>query len=165
MYLDEFFNYKNQLAQDLLTEPEIVRLLDDDLASQESDGLMYTQVFPYEFVPETVEHGRTYICCDVDIDEVYNKTYLSPTIYVWIFTHKSLLRLPEGGVRTDKLCHEIVKKLTGSFDYGLGTLNLKRAKRFAPMMDYQGKMLVFSAKDFNTTAPTGKKIPTNRKTG
>lgn len=165
MYLDEFFQYKNQLAEDLLTESAIVRLLDDDLQNENADSLMYTQVFPYEYVPETVEHGRTFICCDVDIEEVYNKTFLSPIIYVWVFTHKSLLRLPEGGVRTDKLCHEIVKKLTGSFDYGLGTLNLKRAKRFAPMMDYQGKVLVFKAKDFNTTAPTGKTIPTNRKAG
>lgn len=165
MYLDEFFAYKNQLAEDLLTEENIVRLLDDDVQLTDADGLMYTQVFPYEFVPDTVEHGRTYICCDVDINHVENKTFLSPVLYVWIFTHKSLLHLPEGGVRIDKLAHEIAKKIDGSRNYGLGLLNLYSVKRFAPMMDYQGKVLVFHARDFNTVSPTGKSIPSNRKTG
>lgn len=165
MYLDEFFGYKNQLVGDLLTEPEIVRLLDDDLDPGSAEDLMYSQVFPYEYVPETVEHGRTFICCDVDIDKVFNKTFLSPVLYVWIFTHKSLLRLPEGGVRTDKLAHEIAKKIEGSRYYGLGVLNLSSCKRFAPMMDYQGKMLIFKARDFNMVQPTGKDIPSNRKTG
>lgn len=165
MYLDEFFGYKNQLVGDLLTEIEIVRLLDDDLEIQDAEELMYKQVFPYEYVPETVEHGRTFICCDVDIDKVYNKTFLSPVLYIWLFTHKSLLRLPEGGVRTDKLAHEIAKKIEGSYYYGLGALNLSSCKRFAPMMDYQGKVLIFRAKDFNTTSPTGKTVPSNRKTG
>ena len=165
MYLDEFFAYKNQLAEDLLTEENIVRLLDDDATATDGERLMYTQVFPYEFVPETVEHGRTFICCDVDITRVENKTFLSPVLYVWIFTHKSLLRLPEGGVRIDRLAHEIAKKIDGSRNYGLGVLNLYSVKRFAPMMDYQGKVLVFHARDFNTLAPTGKSIPANRKMG
>ena len=165
MYLDEFFGYKNQLVEDLLTEKEIVKLLGDDLEEQDAEKLMYTQVFPYEFVPETVEHGRTFICCDVDIDRVYNKTFLSPVLYIWLFTHKSLLRLPEGGVRIDKLAHEIAKKIEGSYYYGLGALSINSCKRFAPMMDYQGKVLVFKTRDFNTTAPTGKQIPSNRKTG
>lgn len=165
MYLDEFFAYKNQLAEDLLTEEKIVRLLDDDAVSTDSEKLMYSQVFPYEFVPDTVEHGRTFICCDVDIARVENKTFLSPVLYIWIFTHKSLLRLPEGGVRIDKLAHEIAKKIDGSRNYGLGVLNLYSVKRFAPMMDYQGKVLIFRTRDFNTVAPTGKGIPANRKTG
>lgn len=165
MYLDEFFGYKNQLAGDLLTEENIVKLLSDDLIVEDAENLMYRQVFPYEYVPETVEHGRTFICCDVDIDKVYNKTFLSPVLYVWLFTHKSLLRLPDGGVRTDKLAHEIAKKVEGSYYYGLGPLILSGCKRFAPMMDYQGKVLIFRARDFNTVAPTGKPIPSNRKTG
>ena len=165
MYLDEFFDYKNQLMEDMLTNQRIVSLLREDMSVEDARDLMYTQVFPYEYVPETIEHGVTYVCADVDIQRVQNKTYLSPTLYVWVFTHKSLLRLPEGGVRTDKLAHEIVKAINGSHMYGLGELELYSVKRFSPLTDYQGKVLVFHATDFNMTAPTGKPIPSNRKTG
>ena len=88
-----------------------------------------------------------------------------PAIYVWVFTHKSKMRLPEGGVRVDKLCSEIAKELNGSRYYGLGELDLYAVKRFAPMTDYQGKVMTFMATDFNRLSPTGKPIPTNRKRG
>lgn len=172
MYLDEFFAYKNQLMEDLLTNENIVRLMNDDLEPTSGESLMYTQVFPYEYIPETVEHGRTFICVDVDISRMSdrreapsNKLVYSPVIYIWVFTHKSLLRLPEGGVRVDKLTHEIAKAINGSHHYGMGSLELYSVKRFAPMMDYQGKVMTFDAKDWNHPNPTGKPWPTNRRLG
>lgn len=166
MQLQEFFDYKNQLMGDLLTNEEIVRLLDDDIAFEDAGSLAYENVFPCEYVPETVQDGKTFICFDVDIQKSVNKTYLSPTLYVWVFAHRSRLRLPNGGgVRTDKLCSEICKAINGSLKYGLGELDLYSVKRFAPMTDYQGKVLTFYAKDFNRQFNPYKDIPTNRKRG
>lgn len=164
MQLEEFYDYKNQLMNDLLTNPDIVRLLDDDFQKTDKpENLVYSQVFPYEYIPDTIEHGQTFICCDVDVQRSMNKTFLLPVLYVWVFSHKSKLRLPEGGVRTDKLCSEIAKSINGSRLYGLGELDLYSAKRFAPITDYQGKVLTFQAQEFNRTSPTGKPAPSNRK--
>lgn len=164
MQLEEFFDYKNQLMADLLTNDTIVRLLTDDCTYiNNPETLVYNQVFPYEYIPETIEHGQTFICCDVDIQKSVNKTFLLPVLYIWVFTHKSKLRLPEGGVRTDKLASEIAKTINGSRYYGLGELDLYSAKRFAPITDYQGKVLTFHATDFNRFTPSGKTVPTNRK--
>lgn len=164
--LDELFDYKNQLMDDLLTNENITRLLSDDCAITDNpESLMYTQVFPYEYVPDVVEHGQTFICCEVDIKEVLSKTFLVPVLYIWIFTHKSKVRLPKGGIRTDKLSSEIVKSINGSRMYGLGELYLYSAKRFSPISNYQGRVLTFNAKDFNRISPTGKKVPENRKHG
>ena len=165
MQLQEFFDYKNQLMEDLLTNSEIVRLVNDTVTLENAEALAYTQVFPCEYVPDTVEHGTTYICFDVDILEAVNKTYLLPTLYVWVFTHRSLLRLPEGGVRTDKLCSEICNAINGSRMYGLGELNLYSVKRFAPMTDYQGKCMAFRAVDFNKQFDPNRPTPSNRKRG
>ena len=165
MQLQEFFDYKNQLMEDLLTNSEIVRLVNDTVTLENAEALAYTQVFPCEYVPDTVEHGTTYICFDVDILESVNKTYLLPTLYVWVFTHKSLLRLPEGGVRIDKLCSEICNAINGSRMYGLGELNLYSVKRFAPMTDYQGKCMAFRAVDFNKQFDPNRPTPSNRKRG
>ena len=165
MYLEELFDYKDQLMEDLLTEPKIVSLIDSDTPLSDAKKLVYSKVFPFEFVPETIQHGDTLVCVDVDIQESINKTFLLPTIYVWLFTHKSNLRLPEGGVRTDRLCSEIAKKINGSRFYGLGELNLYSVRRFAPLTDFQGKVMTFHAKEFNRVYNHNKQTPSNRKKG
>jgi len=163
--LDELFDYKNQLMDDLLTNETILRLLDDNCDTlPDPKDLIYSQVFPFEYVPEVVEHGQTFICSEVDIKNVINKTFLLPAIYIWVFTHKSKIRLQDGGgVRTDKLSSEIVKMINGSRFYGLGELNLDSARRFSPIPNYQGRIFTFVTKDFNRISPTGKPVPANRK--
>jgi len=162
---EEFYtDYKNQLMKDLLTDDGIVRLIDNDSINNVT-SLAYKNVFPYEYIPETIEYGETYICFDVDLQKSMSKSVLAPVIYVWVFTHKSLLKLPEGGVRVDKLVAKIAKKLNGSRHYGLGTLDLYSVKRFAPLDDYQGKVMTFYAEDFNQISSTKKVPPSNRKKG
>jgi hypothetical protein len=163
MQLEEFFDYKNQLMGDILTNEEIVRLINEEVPISEAGSLAYTQVFPCEYVPETVQDGKTFICFDVDVQRSADKTFLYPTIFVWVFTHRSKLRLPEGGLRTDALCSKICKAINGSRQYGLGELNLYAVKRFAPMTDYQGKVMTFYAKDFNRQYDGNKYTPANRK--
>ena len=165
MQLEEFFDYKNTCMEDLLTNETIVKLVNENVSLENAESLVYEQVFPFEFVPDTVEQGKTFICVDVDIQRAVGKTYFLPTMFVWVFTHKSLLKLPKGGVRTDKLCSEIAKKLNGSRFYGLGELELTSVKRFAPMTDFQGKIMTFTAKDFNRLHNPNRPIPSNRKKG
>jgi len=165
MQLEEFFDYKNTLIADLLTNEKVVRLLDETIPMDETQSLVYKQVFPLEYIPDTIEHANTYICIDVDIQRALNKTFLLPTIYVWVFTHRSKMSLPQGGVRTDKLCSEISKIINGSRYFGLGELELSSVKRFAPMTDFQGKVMVFNAKEFNRLHDPKKPVPSNRKTG
>lgn len=166
MQVQDFFDYKNQLMEDLLTNEAIVNLIEDGTRIEDAKSFAYRRVFPYEYIPETVQDGKTFICFDVDIQRVQDKTFLYPILYVWVFTHKSLLRLPDGGgVRTDKLCNEICKQINGSREYGLGELNLYSIKRFAPMTDFQGKVVTFTAKEFNRQYDPSRYTPGNRKSG
>lgn len=163
MQLQDFFDYKNRLMQDMLTNETIVSLIDQDTEFEHAEDLMYTRVFPFEYIPDTVESGWTYVCCDVDVQSVSSKTYYTPTLYIWVMAHRSNLRLPEGGVRTDKLCSEICKVINGSKFYGLGELNLAAVKRFAPVSDYNGKCMTFYPTEFNRFYDGNKPIPANRK--
>lgn len=163
MYLDEFFNYKNELMKTLCCNKDIVHLITDSKnAPVPNYSLAYKQIYPFEFIPETVDDGQTFICFDVDIAEVVDKTYYLPVVYVWVFTHKSKLRLNEGGIRTDQLAVEINKELNGSRYFGLGELDLYSVGRFSPITDYQGRVLAYYAKDFNRQSPS-KRPPVNRK--
>lgn len=163
MQLSELYDYKNRLMQDLLTNPEIVRLIADCNIPSDPRTLAYKQVFPYEYIPETVEHGTTYVCFDVDVQKAIDNTYIRYVIYVWVMTHKSKLRLDEGGVRPDRIATEIADTINGSWNYGLGKLDLYSSKRWSPTSDYQGKVLTFHATEFNRTSATKHPVPANRK--
>lgn len=162
--LQELFDYKNRIMQDMLTNETIVKLVNEDYELANAGELVYKQVFPYEYIPDTVEYGHTYICVDVDLLNFDSKTFYNPVLYVWEFTHKTKLRLPEGGVRTDKLASEIARAINGSRYYGLGELNLYSVKRFSPIVDFNGKVLTFYAKDYNRQYDPNKPTPSNRKT-
>lgn len=167
MQLEDFYDYKNQLMGDLLTNEKIVALIQDDgKPLKDVSDLMYTQVFPYEYMPDTVTDAHTFICCDVDVQRSLNKTFLMPVIYIWVFAHRSKLRLPDGGgVRVDRIMSEIAKTINGSRMYGLGELDLYSVKRYAPNNEFTGKVMMLQAKEFNRVLPTGKPIPSNRKAG
>lgn len=159
MQLEEFFNYKNELMKTLCCNEAIVRLVTDSSSAPVPNyDIGYTQIFPYEFVPETVDDAKTFICFDVDVTQVLDKTFYVPALYVWVFTHKSKLRLPDGGgIRLDQLSVEIDKELNGSKNFGLGYLDLQSVVRFSPINDYLGRVLTYRAIDFNR--PTRYKHP------
>lgn len=167
MKLEELFAYKNKLMEDTLTNESIVNLITEDEKKRADPKLLaYTQVFPYEYIPETIEHGNTYICFDVDFQKSYGSGLLyDAVIYVWVMCHQDYMRLPQGGVRVDAICTEMCKVLDGSWDYGLGELDFYSSKRFSVLSNYTGKVLTFQATDLKRTNPNLKPKPSNRRAG
>lgn len=165
MLLDDLYDYKNQLMRDLCENEEIVRLVTKSSDAQVPNyDLPYSQIFPFEYVPETVDEAKSFICFDVDITYVPNKTVYLPSIYIWVFTHVSNLRMPDGsGIRIDRLASAVDHILNGSRIYGMGELALSTATRFSPIKDYLGKVLAYSTKEWNRTAANRKPTPRNRK--
>lgn len=165
MELAEFFDYKNLLMKELCCDKDIVYLLTgNEDARVPNHGLPYTQIFPYQHVPDTVSEAKSFICFDVDIVDVPNRTYYLPAIYVWVFTHKDMMRADDGRIIIDQLAVEINQILNGSRLYGLGELALKNVRRFTPIDDYQGRVLTFTTTDFNRQSGS-KQRPANRKIG
>lgn len=163
MNLKEFYDYKNKFMEDILTDTTITSLVDPESVYETPTGLAYTQIFPYEYLPDTADKGKTFICFDVDVSGSYDRTFYIPNLYVWVFTHRSLMRIPEGGVLVDELCARICERVNGSRFYGLGSLDFVSSKRFAPISDYQGKVLTFETSDFNRKNDPGRELPTKRK--
>ena len=124
MMLDEFYDYKNQLIGDLLTNENIVRLLADDCKPvNDTRDLIYTQVFPFEYVPETIEHGMTFICCDVDIQKSVNKTFLPSSISGCFLTRVSLdFRMEKAACGQIGYVLKLHRRLTGADTMALANL-------------------------------------------
>ena len=162
MELSELPNYKNQLMKEFCCDANIVHLLTgNEEAAVPNHGLPYTQMYPFAYVPETVDEARSFLCFDVDIVSVPNETYLVPVVYVWVFAHKSNLRMEGGGVLIDQLVQEAHRILNGSWNYGLGKLKFDSCRRFTPINGYLGRVLTYYALDFNRNGDE-KKRPARR---
>jgi len=151
--------------KDLCTNEKVVRMITGDPNTPVPyRELAYKNIFPYQYIPDTVDEGKTMICYDVDVIKVPNRTYYTLALYIWVLTHKSNARLAEGGGLLDSIAAEIDSMLNGSRLYGLGELKLNAAERFVPIKDYLGRALTYTAWDFNRPAGSKPK-PSNRKRG
>lgn len=166
MALNEFYDYKSKLMEDLVTSEEIVKLVNPELNFEDSKSLIYKSFFPFEYVPKTIETADTFICFEVDIQKAIGSLLYLPIIYVWIFTHQDNMRMPDGsGVRTDRLASAVSDLINGSMKYGIGELDLSSVNRFSPAEDFRGRVLTFSTKDYNRPHNPNKVIPSNRRRG
>lgn len=166
MQLEEFFNYKNELMRELCASEAVQKLMmtdeNEDLILPNHDAA-YRNIFPYEFIADTVDTAQTFICFDTDVTEVYNRVDLNVALYVWIFTHKSLLRLKGGGLRLDALAAAVDRLLNQSRLFTKNPLELKSVGRFVPIDDYSGRILTFVGSEWNAAMQPRKQPPQNRR--
>lgn len=171
MNLSEFFDYKNQFFSDVIKNEKLIKLINEDKTLETAESLMYTQLYPYEYIPETVEHGYSFVCCEVGVQASMSRTNNSvrmlykPVLDIWVLVHKSKLRLPEGGVRFDAICSEIADTINESLFYGIKGLRLYSVKPFSPATDYKGKVMSFVSDDINWFYDPTRPVPANRKRG
>lgn len=151
--LEEFTKYKQTLMQALCTSEGVVDLmkLDSDPDTITGKDMRYSRIYPYNYVPLTIEKAQTFICFTVTAPNVKDNLIAELRLTVYVFTHQDLMRTNEG-IRTDLLVSEIDKLLNGSTKYGLGKVTLKCCDVMqVPCQGYSGLFSVYSVKDFSTS--------------
>lgn len=149
--LEEFTTYKQTLMKAICTSEPIVKLLKSDLDDESITGrdMRYSRIFPYNYVPLTIERATTFVCFTVTAPNVRNDYISDLYLSVYVFTHQDIMRT-ENGMRTDLLVSEIDKLLNGSTDYGLGKVSLQSCDVMAvPCRGYSGLCTIYKVKDFN----------------
>lgn len=148
MYLEELSKYKIKIMKALCMSRSIQQLILLKESVNEGREMMYTNIFPYSFIPDTVTKASTFICFEIEVKRVLNRTFKDINILFWIFSHQSLIRTEEG-IRPDVLANEVDKMFNGNRDLGLGTTELKLVTLINPAKDYHGRTLVYKSTDFN----------------
>lgn len=149
--LEEFTSYKQTLMEAICTSDAIFNLikLENDPETIECKDLRYVRIYPYNYVPLTIENAQTFICFTVTAPNVRNDVISELILTVFVFTHQDLMRT-KNGMRTDLLVSEIDKLLNGSTKYGLGKVSLKACDVMqVPVRGYSGLYSMYSVKDFN----------------
>ena len=97
------------------------------------EELYYTHLFPYGFIPETIEEAGCYVCVEVSMPQVSTKNYFFKEVLlvVTIICHQGVLRMTKdeplgstGANRMDYIGVEIDKLFNGRTDMGYGELDL-----------------------------------------
>lgn len=154
MYLRELGLYKQKIFVKIRQSDDIKEiLLGKNYDVELVDDLLDEHIFPYLYIPETQTTAKTYICVDVVVPKVPNFSIKNLKIIVWVFTHKSLMRYSKKGyigTRTDILSDVLDGLLDTSRDFGIGRLKLEGVDLFTSEKQYYGRVLTYSASDFNT---------------
>lgn len=158
-YLGE---YKDKAISRLISNQNIVDIIlpnppgefevEDQLRGDEGQGLR-GYVFPYEFIPGVNEEAATFICLEDAVARVDTDNVADIILYVFVFTHKSLIKYKRSGVvgtRVDILASDVDKILNGASGLGIGKLKLERVEIYKNKNDdYYGRALTYSISDFN----------------
>lgn len=117
--------WKDKAIQLVLSQDDIMNLLEMD--EIEADDPVYTRIFPYNHIPQTIEETKVYITFTVDVPKItFNKVWAYPRMTVRVIAHQSRMKLDLAGVsatRIDYIAKLIVNLLTKN-DFGYGKLHL-----------------------------------------
>ena len=147
--------YRRRIMKALCSNEDIVRLVaDDDTVTAPNRDLMYTNIFPYAYLPDTEKETDTFVCFSVAIPRVENKTYKQMDIYFYVFTHQSLIRTSVG-LRTDLIVEAIDVMTNGALGLGIGRIKLDRLEDISPATRYHGLAVKYTVTDFNRPSIQG----------
>ena len=155
----EITNFRNKIMEALCSDQEIVNLIKDVRTAQVPDrGLIYKNIFPYAYNPDTVKDTDTFICFRVYLPEgrEFNKTVRNLRIVFYVFSHQSKIRTKLGGLRTDLIVERIDDLFNGKMGIGIGRIEFASLDDINPSPNFHGSMIEYRVYDFNRPMIDGK---------
>ena len=149
--------YKNKLMLSIVTSPELIELVNKDYIDSgecvNSDELIYKQLFPYYYIPETQTEVLPYITMKVNGLGVKDKIYNKAEVYIRVISHQDCMYVKGGGGTRIDLMGEIIEELfNGRDDFGFGEMELKWNIETDISTFHKCRELRFLVEDFNANA-------------
>lgn len=161
MNLVEVGSFKNKVVSKLINDENIVDALignvdkieDPEAALLGKNGSGKGGcVFKFEYVPDTQEDSKTFLCVEVVPEETSGDSVTEMTIYVFAYCSKNIMqtyrRKGQAGTRVDILASDIDKILNGNTEFGIGPLEWAGSSIYKPAQCYYGRMLVYRVSSF-----------------
>lgn len=145
---------KNKIIREFIKDPVILAAIGSEKAIK-PEQYLNTHIFNYNQNPYTLNTVETFITIQIHIPQSLsiNKTFVAPTVEIWIISHEKHMvvdNVPKiTDNRNDYLSELIDAKLNGRSDFGIDTLVLKSNIEGSFQQDYLFRKLVFECKDLN----------------
>ena len=148
--------YKKKLITAIATSPELVALINDDYIDEngecvDSDELIYKQIFPYYYIPETQNEQKSYVIMKVNGLGIKNKIYNKAEVFICVISHQGIMKV-KGGTRIDKMGEIVEELFNGRDDFGFGEMELVSNIESEINTTHRCRILRFMVEDFNADA-------------
>ena len=148
--------YKKKLITAIVTSPELVTLINDDYIDEngecvDSDELIYKQIFPYYYIPETQNEQKSYVIMKVNGLGIKNKIYNKAEVFICVISHQGIMKA-KGGTRIDKMGEIVEELFNGRDDFGFGEMELVSNIESEINTTHRCRILRFMVEDFNSDA-------------
>lgn len=154
-------DYRNVIMNEILNNEVLVDVLSHGtLTTEDTDELVWQNVFPQEFDPETITQTDSYIFFDINesVSSTVGKNgtgYVTLTLFFWVLTHRDVVRY-EGNVSTSKnrlrndiIVRELKKTFAPVSNLGISKNRLLYNNLFTQTnYKYTGRLLAFKITDF-----------------
>ena len=143
---------RNLVTNTLLTNPTIVEVLSDGKYSlEEADELMWTHIFPNQYIPDTITETGSFILYDLSdaVISRVNKTYIDVTLYFWVLTHYKMPKY-NNKLRNDILVRELRKDFGEKDCFGIAKAHYVSNSIFnSGTNKYTGRLITFRVTDWS----------------
>ncbi len=149
--------YKKKLMSLIVNSPELISLVNDEYVTdgecENADDLIYKQIFPYYYIPETQEETLSYVLMKVNGLGVRGKIYNQAEVYICVAAHQRIMKVKHGGgTRIDLMGEAIEELFNGRDDFGFGKMELKSNVETNISAEHRCRELRFIVEDFNADA-------------
>lgn len=148
--------YKKKLVSSIVSSPTLVQLLNSEYVKNgeclDSDELVYKQIFPYNYIPETQTETKSYVTMKVNGLGVKNKIYNKAEVYIRVISHQDCMLTNYGGTRIDLMSEAVEELFNGKDDFGFGEMELKSNIEGDINTTHRCRELRFMVEDFNADA-------------
>ena len=148
--------YKTKLVTSIINSPELVELLDSSYVDdgkfvEESGDLVYKQVFPYYYIPETQNETKSYVIMKINGLGIKNKIYNKAEVFICVVSHQDIMKVKDG-TRIDKMGEIVEELFNGRDDFGFGEMELVSNIESEINNTHRCRILRFMVEDFNADA-------------
>lgn len=123
-----------------LDQPDIV-----DPAS----SVIYKNVFPYRYIPDPTNEEHTYVTLSFRRYKPIGTAYKSGLIYIYVFTHKDLVKTDYGLLRYDYIISELDQLMNVQYGIGIGKAEFHEMDEFIVNEQYLGQFIAYKIHEFN----------------
>jgi len=156
-HIDQLVDYNQRVVSKILSAQPVMALISNDPALDlDSDAAAQWEehVLDHAWIDETVQESGAFVTVDVDIPEMSSGTIKEMRVYVEVLVSKTFMPLSPSlfkgcrGNRRDNIVRQIDLLINGSYDFGIGRLDLKSIRTVTTANKFAGKLMTYEASDF-----------------
>lgn len=157
-FMEPIIECKDKVIQRILSSDKVVSLITGaDDVKLPATSLLYKNVFPYAFLPDTVDEATNYVCVEGNIVNVRSDTAVDIELTIMVLSHVRIMRT-DYGTKVDVLSDAIDELINHSRDFGIGKLvpaDRYPTKWSIPNYDYVARQMTYYITGFNFRRGSG----------